>query len=301
MSTTDNQRYELTVIIAEEIAVANLGDIFKHLDPKQFPTVEFILCSEKDLSSLSCVPEVSNVRFIQSAPGARIPLLWRDGICAAESDWVALSTAHCIPSITWVKQLLAYDLSKDRVAVGGAIANVASSDAIGRAIYLLRYVNYTEAKSSGQVDDLAADNALYRKADIMAHDDLLDIGFWEPSFHERFIKSGLTMQFDSELLVFHQNRYSVRQFMKQRFDHGIEFGMERAKTMSLAKRMMMILLAPVIPFVFLRKILRTAKKDPQFDNGRSRYFGWVLVFLVSWSLGEVIGYGKVVQGNKATQ
>ncbi len=284
--------YKLTVVIAEEMAVANLVEVFDHLQPERYPDVEFLICTASDNLLLSGVPQAVNVRVIPAEPGTRIPLLWRDGIRKAEADKVALTTAHCIPSKQWIEQLLAYDLTDNFVAVGGAIENVKNDNPVGRAIYILRYVNYTKARASGEVQDIAADNALYRKADILRHKDLLDIGFWEPSFHKRFISDGMKMRFDNELTVAHRNRYSVKQFMTQRFSHGIEFGMERAKSMTLAKRLMMIGLSPLIPLVFLRKIMNKTRFDNQFKLRFNLDFFWLFVFILAWALGETIGYGK---------
>lgn len=288
-------RCDLSVIIAEEMSAANLAEIFASLRPENWPNVEFILCSGSNVATLLGVPDRNNVRIIPAPTGTRIPLLWRDGILAAKADKVALTTAHCVPSATWVEHLLSYPLQAEQVAVGGAIANRDDDDAVGRAIYLLRYVRYTTAHASGSVNDIAADNALYRKADILAHPDLLDLGFWEPSFHERFVAQGLQMQFDNQLIVVHKNCYSIRGFMWQRFSHGIEFGMARAKQMSRMRRLTMILLSPLIPLVFANKILAQAKGNSQFELAINRDLFWLMIFILAWATGETIGYLKKVE------
>ena len=283
---------KLTVIVAEEMAAANVSEIFENLQPESHLDVEFLVCSASDTSLLNDVQQAINVRVIPAEPNTRIPLLWRDGIRKAKADKVALTTAQCIPSRQWIGQLLAYDLSENMVAVGGAIENVKNDNPVGRAIYLLRYVNYTKARASREVQDIAADNALYRKADILKHKDLLDIGFWEPSFHKRFISDGMKMRFDNDLIIVHRNRYSVKQFINQRFSHGAEFGMERAKSMTLVKRLMMIVLSPLIPLIFLKKIMNKARFDNQFNFGFNLDFFWLFVFILAWVFGETIGYGK---------
>lgn len=287
-------RCDLSIVIAEEMSAANLPEIFASLQPERWPNVEFILCSGSNVDAFPGVPESNNVRIIPAPTGSRIPLLWRDGILAARADRVALTTAHCVPSSTWVEQLLTYPLQADQVAVGGAIANQDNDDAVGRAIYLLRYVRYTTAHTSGQVADIAADNAIYRKADILAHPDLLQIGFWEPSFHERFVAQGLQMQFDNQLLVVHKNCYSISGFMWQRFSHGIEFGMARAKKMSRMRRLAMILLSPLIPLIFAKKILAKAKGNAQIESTINRDLFWLMIFILAWAAGETIGYLRKV-------
>lgn len=286
--------YRLSVIVAEEMAVKNLAEIFEVLNPKSHPEIEFLLCTGSDKKGLLAVPNLPNVRVIAAPYGTRIPLLWRDGIRAAEADRVALTTAHCVPSSDWLERILAYSLDDNCVAVGGAIENAANDSNVGAMVYLLRYVRFTAAKASALVDDIAADNAVYRKADIVEHSDLLDIGFWEPSFHQRFIAEGKQLRFDNQLVVVHKNCYTARQFIGQRFSHGIEFGMARGIAMSVARRLMMILLSPLIPVVFIRKIVRSARSDPQFNFAMNRALMWLLVFVLAWSLGETIGYIKAL-------
>jgi hypothetical protein len=296
VNNTENRssknHYDLTVIIAEEMASANLRNVFIRLQPENYPAVEFLVCSGSDSSLLGVVPDRQNVRIVRAQSDNRIPLLWRDGIRAAQAEKVALTTAHCVPSNDWLERLLAYPLEGNQVAVGGAIENAQNDTRIGRVIYLLRYVRYTKSRLSGPAEDLAADNALYRKADILAHKDLLEIGFWEPSFHERFLAEGKSMKFDNELIVVHHNCYSAKQFVLQRYSHGVEFGIARAKAMSGAKRLMMIALSPLIPLVFTRKIIAAARRDQRFDLGLNREMGWLLVFVLAWSAGETVGYIK---------
>ena len=100
------------------------------------------------------------------------------------------------------------------------------------------------------------------------------------------------MTFDNDLVVVHRNCYSTRQFIHQRFSHGIEFGMARAKVMNAPRRLMMIALSPLIPVVFTRKIMAAARRDKQFNLGLNRDMFWLLVFVLAWSIGETVGYAK---------
>lgn len=281
--------YDVTVIIAEELAAGNLQRVFAALDPGRRPRVEFIVCSSSPVAALPGVPELDNVRVLQAAGNARIPVLWRDGIKAASAAYVALTTAHCVPAVDWLDRLLSYDLAGELVAVGGAIENRQGDCAHGRAIHMLRYVRYPKARPATLTSDLAADNAIYRKAAIMAYPELLELGFWEPSFHERFVAGGLVMRYDPELVVIHHNQYGVRQFMAQRYEHGIEFGAARAEAMSTARRCLMLCLSPLIPFVFGRKIL-TQAHSYGLRIGSATEAGWLVVFLLAWSVGETLGY-----------
>ncbi|MEO8159683.1 MAG: hypothetical protein ABI648_17930, partial [Betaproteobacteria bacterium] len=94
--------------------------------------------------------------------------------------------------------------------------------------------------------------------------------------------------------VIHHNRYGARQFFGQRFAHGREFGLARAGGLSWPRRILLIILSPLLPLVFLRKIVASARDRPQYDRQLRRAFPWLLFFLVGWGLGEARGYVESV-------
>ena len=219
--------YRLTIVIAVQHAVQNLPGILAALDPASHADVEFIICATvSEPVEIGQADLHDNLMLLKDAENSLIPVLWKNGIMRATADKVALTTAHCIPSRHWVDRLLEADMTISP-ALGGIIANDPNSNASSWAIYLLRYISFSPPLAAGETAEIAADNAMYRRADILQHEDLLEDGFWEPSFHHRFRQAGLPLLLDPELEVTHKNRYSTRQFFHQRLAHGKAFGMER--------------------------------------------------------------------------
>lgn len=285
---TDPNR--LSVVVAFEHSQQNLSGIVRNLDPASHPDVEFLFCYT------DAAPEIANLagshdrlRLVCGHPGSLIPHLWRDGIIAATGDRIALTTAHCIPDIHWVERLKTADLSKTP-AIGGVIDNDPASDARSWAIYILRYVSFAPPQAARAVLEIAADNALYRRADIMQHMDLLGKGFWEPSFHARFRTAGHKLMLDPDLRVVHHNLYSTGQFFAQRIAHGKAFGLDRAKKVSRIKHGLLIVLSPVLPLVFLNKILRSVIGNANCKSQLWSALPWLLWFLMAWGVGEALGY-----------
>ena len=283
-----NTQYDVTVVIAEESARENLAEIIKLLDPPMHPQVEFIICS-----AVTGQPEYAglngqNVRYLVGR--GRIPLLWRDGILAAKADTVALTTAHCLPEPDWLDRLLQVRLAGELVAVGGAIGEGSGDGVLSRAIYLLRYFPFRPSRPAGEVSEIAADNALYRRSAILEHPDLLELGFWEPSFHKRFRGQGLVLRFDPKLLVSHYNHYSISQFWGQRVDHGGAFGRDRAAAMSRRRLLLMVVCSPAIPLVFFAKILVGLYRDEGFRPAVLTSLPLLFLFVCGWSWGESTAY-----------
>lgn len=282
--------YKLSIIIAVQHAQQNLVEILARLNPNKHQDVEYLFCrAEADPATAEIVSGHDNVRVISGQTGSLIPHLWRDGIVDAQAEKVALGTAHCIPGDDWVDQCLAADMATVP-GIGGVIENDSSSCARDWAIYLLRYISFAPPREKTEVAEIAADNALYRKADVMQHQDLLEKGFWEPSFHARFRKAGLMLALNPALCVVHRNQYSSGQFFLQRLAHGKEFGLARAGQISQSKRWLLIVLSPLLPVLFLRKIVMAVIQHGSHKSRLIIAFPWLLLFLLAWGLGEAQGY-----------
>lgn len=282
----------LSVVVAVQHARANLAAIVAALNPAAHPEVDFLFCyTDADADTPGEVRAHSHARALSCAPGSLIPHLWRDGIYAARGDYVALTTAHCVPDAAWVDELMRL-CRTDPVAVGGVIENDPDSDAKGWAIFLQRYIGFAPPQSARAIHEIAADNALYRRRDILAQADLLPGGFWEPSFHARFRAAGQTLRLDPALHMWHRNRYSPGQFFRQRLAHGREFGLARALRLSTARRFMLVVLAPLLPLVFLRKIFLAVWRHGKHRRELLWALPWLLFFLTGWGWGEARGYAE---------
>jgi hypothetical protein len=286
--------YKLSVIIAVQYAQENLPEILNKLDPAGHQDVEFLFCStEADPATAKIVAGYENTRVISGCEGSLIPHLWRDGIIAAQAEKVALGTAHCIPAVDWVDRLFTTDMTS-LAGIGGIIENDEMSGARDWAVYLLRYISFAPPQEKRQINEIAADNAIYRRSDIMQQSDLLEKGFWEPSFHTRFRQAGMTLELDPSISVMHSNRYSTRQFFVQRLAHGKEFGLARAREIYPVKRWLLIVLSPLLPVLFLKKIVSAVMQHGKYKSKLLKASPWLLLFLFAWGLGEAMGYlGKV--------
>ncbi len=289
----------LTVVVAVQHARENLPDIFGALQPSRHRDVEFIVCHcEADSVISTLVPESENLRILRGAPGSLIPHLWRDGIRAARGEFVAVTTAHCVPAPDWLHVLSQSDLSAC-AGIGGVIKNDPTSDAKGWAVYLLRYMRYAPPQQAREVAEVAADNAVYRRQEIVRHDDLLQKkGFWEPSFHARFAADHLSLRLDPTLRVVHRNRYTVRQFMGQRWAHGREFGLARAQSADPLRRVFLAAFSPAIPFVYFGKLCKQILGKKGYRLYFLKAMPWFVLFMLSWNAGEIYGYFlSIVAGN----
>lgn len=279
----------LTIVVAVEESAANLPAIVASLDPAAHPDCDFVFCAA-DPTELALVPAgVAHVRSLHCAPGSRIPQMWRDGIVAARSDSVALLTAHVVPTSRWLPALLARPLASDEAGVGGYFSNADGSPALDWAIYLLRYAGFSRPVSRASVPHIAADNAVYRRSEVLACADLVERGFWEVEYHVRFLAKGLRLALSAELEVIHVNRYSAHSFAAQRREHGFTFGRDRARRLSTVRLAGLALAAPLVPWVLFAKVLARTHRHGWTGEAPGAAYAWLLYFVSHWSWGEVRG------------
>ncbi len=291
----------LSIVIAAGHAGSNLAPILlavtrptsgQGLSPLPVP-VEVIVVAAGPLdcdAARSAAAAFPDVRVLEARPGALIPEMWRDGLCAARGEFVATLTAHCIPDPSWLQCAAGLCFAPQEAAVGGYFANADGADARAWAIYLLRYAEFTRPLDRASVTHVAADNAVYRRASILACVDLLPQGFWEPRYHRRFLDSGQRMRLEAGLRVVHSNRYGGREFAAQRRAHGRRFGYDRAASLGGGWRVVYALALPVVPALLFAKVVLRSLRSGALGTAPPATLPWLAFFVVHWSAGEVLGF-----------
>lgn len=287
------RRIELSVVVALHGAQANIPEILAALPLDQDGAAEILLCRALDDPQPTEWPVRPDMRIVDGRPGSLIPELWRDGFREARGEWVATLTAHCPPTADWLARALALireDATERHAAFGGAIVADGASDRVTRAIQVLRYADAGAIARRQKVQDLSADNAIYRRASVLACADLMADGFWEPNYHRRFLENGQKLELIPDLVVVHRNRYSAREFMRQRRLHGRVFGRHRGEAGSLLWNWVMFIASPAAFAVFAtkqsRKILSRPELRAQLRGSVALYY----LFMAYWCLGEIAGY-----------
>lgn len=279
----------LSIVIAVKDAAENLDAIVARLCnvPNE---VEIIFAVAGEMPSvLNDIPAGWRVQL--AVAHTLIPFLWANGIRGANGDWVALTTAQCIPAANWVSRLLTLDRT-GRVGVGGALVNDEAASALNWAIYFLRYSAFMPHGMAGRRDEVAADNALYNRTAILRYPDLLADGFWEPSFHARFRAGGDVLDFDPTLIVEHHGLITARAFSLQRFAHGCEYGRARSRGASAWRKFALFAASPLVPLVLWFRIRARIANDGNYSEKFGKAAPWLIVFILAWSLGEALGYIK---------
>ena len=276
---------KLSIVIAVKDGRSNIPAVLDALRTASSKT-EIILSCAGPVTDLAADKGIT----ILSLPTDTLtPLLWSEGIRRSRGDRVALTTAEFVPDPRWRKRVEAADLDH-WVGVGGAIDNDPEGSALNWAIYFLRYSAFAPPLRPGETDEIAADNAVYDRAAIMEDLDLLEEGFWEPSFHRRFRTAGRNLMLDPALVVVHHGTVSARSFARQRYLHGRAYGIERAQRGSVMRNLLFLIASPMVTPLLLARIVSRIARRPAYRGKLLPAFPWLVRFTLAWAAGETGGY-----------
>jgi len=283
---------KLSVVVASQNARRSVGDCLRALKEQcDKGAIEIIVVDNSTDETADIIRrEFPAVRLVTADREKLIPELWGIGIGETAGDYVALTTSHFVPADNWTAEILRAHEVSDDAGIGGAIENDKRAGAVSWAIYFCRYSPYMLPFGETQVEDFAADNASYKRHDLERVKDAMRAGFWETFVHQEMRREGMSLLKLPEIIVYHQESFSFSGFMNQRFWHGRQFGETRAAGMSGVRRLMMVLLSPLIPLVYLFRITRRVVEKRRNVGKFLLAFPILVFFLLSWSTGEFSGY-----------
>ena len=282
---------KISVVVASHNAVATIDHCLSALvAQRQDSDAEILVVDNSTDGTADLVRRrFPDLKLILQTPFALIPELWRVGILQSTGDIVAITTGHFIPAKEWLSEILkAHEASVP--AVGGAIENDDCTRVVDWALYFCRYAPYMLPFREGFVPEIAGDNASYKREYIDRFQHAWRDGFWEPAVHRELKNAGFRLLLSPLIIVHHQRSFDFLGFMKQRFQHGIQFGRERAARFSVSKRMLYIVLSPAIPFIFLARITREVANKQRHQARLLQAIPLLLLFLSAWAVGELFGY-----------
>ncbi|HEY8667453.1 MAG TPA: hypothetical protein VIL86_12360 [Tepidisphaeraceae bacterium] len=280
----------LSVVVAAWQDADGLEECLAALHGQQDEGVETIVVATGNCAR-DAVARFPWVQLVKAGDALLTPQLWSIGMARAKCEWVAITTAHFAPAADWVRTIRQTAARAENVAgIGGAIDPPRTSNLVDWATYFQRYNAYLHLRQEQTVNDIAGDNAAYRRGDLLRQARFLRDGFWEPDFHRLVLAEGKKLLFTPAMRVTMIRSFGFWRFIGQRFHHGIQFGQARMRGKPAGKKAIGVLLSPLIPAVFFVKIARRV-----IGSGRNigMFFACLPIlscFLKVWALGEVIGY-----------
>jgi hypothetical protein len=278
----------LSVVIAAWPDLVGLTECLESLGPQRDATTEVIVVR------LVGQPHEQVERFpwvcwSEAAPDRLIPHLWGQGMAGARGGVVAITTSHFRPAADWIAAIRRAHARLAAPAIGGPI-EAPTGGALIWATYFLRYSPYLGYRREQTVAEVAGDNASYKRSVLDGSPKLRQDGFWELDVHRRLRAAGEDIVFVPDIRVTLGTSIGFKRFLRQRFRHGQQFGHARFATRSPILRLAAGLASPLIPIVFLSKIVWRVGRSGRDFGPFIRSLPALLCLLLAWSLGEASGY-----------
>jgi hypothetical protein len=246
------------------------------------------------VSSAACPPDLKGrlggVAWVDAPGDLPIPGLWSMGMQRSSRDVVALTTAHFAPAPDWVPAIRRSHARLDSPAIGGPIDPPRGGGLVDWATYFMRYSAYARCDREEARDDLAGDNASYKRAAVLAHADLLRDGFWEQEFHRRFRRAGRTLTLVPDMRVRQRTSFGFRRFLRQRFEHGRRFGRARLAGRGAGAHAVYVLASPLVPAILLTRIGGRVVRNGRDLGTFLAALPILSCFVLAWTVGEAMGY-----------
>lgn len=227
------------------------------------------------------------VRVLRSSR-RHIPEFWAEGIAASRGEVVALTTAHAVPAANWLDALLR-EHRAGHVGVGGAVACAPEAGWVDWAVYLCRYSAFMPPFEAREVPEIAGDNASYRRDALEAVSDSWRAGFWEPPVHAALRARGGTLWLSPAVVVEHRRSFSARAFLRNRWEHGRQYGHDRAAGAGCLGRWALAARTPLVPAVLLARVGRRVFASGHHLGAFVAASPLLLAFYAAWAAGEAVG------------
>ncbi len=285
------KKTRLSVVLASQNASRSVLECLREIESQCERNMNEIIVVD---NSTDETPEIiirnfPNVQLIRAPKYKLIPELWGIGINQSRGAYIAVTTTHFIPAKNWISEIIKSHQNQ-YAGVGGAIENDKQAGLISWAVYFCRYSRYMLPFVEEEVEDFAADNASYPRDSLEPVQQLAEHGFWEAHFHRELKKKQMSLLLTPKVIVYHKDSFTFGGFMRQRFQHGRQFGSTRASSISSSKRIIFGLLSPLIPFIYLFRITRRVFTSKRNTGKYLLSVPVLFLFLVSWACGEFGGY-----------
>lgn len=214
------------------------------------------------------------------------------GVSVARGDIIAFIDADCVADDWWVDEILKAHRSDD-LAIGGAIANREPANLVGWAAYFCEFSQWMPDTPITWFADVAGANMSYKREVFEELGNFIEGTYCsDTDFHWRLSRTGHRIRFVPSILVFHHSIDSFPRFIRHEYDHGRHFARVRVlgKIFSMLRRLTYVMSCFLIVLKLFLQIGLANYRNRIYISAFLKSSPLLILGLVSWSLGECVGY-----------
>ena len=284
---------ELSVILIVLGGGAHLVRCLEALARQQgAPAMEVIIprdarLSDGDAESLTAI--FPGLRFAMLPGRQNFAALRTAGVKAARGRIVAITEDQCIPPERWCANVMAAH-EQPHGAVGGPVDKQQPDKIINWAIYLRELGTYMPPMVEGPSESLTDCNVSYKREALDEIATVWSAEFHEPEVHAALRARGKTLWLSPGLLTWQQREIILGPAIRERYEFGRLYGGLRVSHLSGARRLILIVLTPLLPVLMVWRVLHGVARKERYIGVCLVALPYLILFAAVWSWGELVGY-----------
>lgn len=227
-------------------------------------------------------------------PGSLVPELWRDGIEKARGRIVAITIAPMIATPDWIDSIVREHEQHD--AVGGAIDLGSDLRLVDWAEYFCRYARDMPPFPAADREDIAGDNASYKRALLVDERPHLRTGFWEPIIHPALQRRGVGLWHTPAMLMRFGRSGGFVAFARQRLKHGRLYPRQRGGHFTRPRHLVGIVASPLVPFLMTMRVVRNVFAKRRHRGRAIAALPIIFAQNIVWAWAEALGHLDALRG-----
>jgi len=232
------------------------------------------------------------VRVVEAGTIGSIAGAVATGIRQASAPVVALVEDHAYPDAGWAEALIGAH-RQPWAAVGPAIGNANPGSMISWASLFFSYGRWVEPAASGTVDDLPGHNSSYKRTVLLDYGLELEAMLTrEGSLHRDLQAKGYRLCLERAAKIYHLNVSLPSSYVLLRFHAARMYASTRVRSeaWSPLRRLVYIGGGPIIPLVYLCRMLREIRRSGHWAQLLPRILPVLILGSVVSAAGEMVGY-----------
>jgi hypothetical protein len=227
-----------------------------------------------------------NVRWLSVSAQTTVPQMRTYGILQSQGEIVGLLEDDCVVAEDWCMAVLRAH-EGPHAAIGGAILPGNYRLLLDWAIYFCEYARFMPP-FSGIKSALPGNHVTYKRTVLPQLES--GQGFYEVFLHDDWLKAGRQLIADPALVVKNVNQWSLRHITRVPFHHGRAFAGMRAASFPIWRRCLYVVFSIVLPALKVTRLATEVARRRRYGVEFCLSVPWIMIFLTSWSVGELWGY-----------
>jgi glycosyltransferase involved in cell wall biosynthesis len=245
-------------------------------------------CGEETVARI--IQDYPFIKAVRTDPQHQlsVPALRLLGAEQAQGDIVAIIEEHCVAPPHWL-HIIRTSFQAGDAAVGGPILDHHYDRVQDWVVYFSEYHNYLPPWADGERYLLNGANIAYHRQKLLAFKELLATGYWEVVLHPHLAKKGCFRAI-SDMGVYHTGPFDYGYYLSQRYLLSRVWGGTQRAKVSLPKRLIYLVAAPLFPFLLLGRITQRVLASGQRLREYARALPLLIPVAGAYVWGEWLGY-----------